>query len=234
MLIEKIKNLSSKGLFDREIAEKLNLSFDTVRQYRYKNNIKSGRSFLNKYRNDKILKLHKEGLNISQISKKLNIPDSTVADLCKKMNLNPIWTKRSYYTDSDKIKGYMIRNSKFSSKRRNIEFSLDYTDIELPETCPLLETPLNYKGNFQDPFYPTLDRIDNSKGYIKGNVMVISRLANYMKNSANFDQLLIFCKNIKTIIKNRGALGNLIDIFPNIKLKISLILVSAPFRKFLF
>jgi hypothetical protein len=129
------------------------------------------------------------------------------------MNLKPNWTKRSYYTKLDKIKGYMIRNVKFSAKRRNLEFDLDYTDIILPKVCPLLNIPLNYNSNFQDISYPTIDRIDNNKGYIKGNIWVISRLANSMKNSANFEQLNNFCINMQTLLKNWGALGNITDIF---------------------
>jgi hypothetical protein len=36
---------------------------------------------------------------------------------------------------------------------------------------------------------PTLDRIDNAKGYVKGNVCVISKKANTMKNNATPEEV---------------------------------------------
>ena len=50
------------------------------------------------------------------------------------------------------------------------------------------------KSNYENS--PSLDRIDNSKGYIKGNVWVISQKANAMKNSATLEELKIFSTNI--------------------------------------
>jgi DNA-binding CsgD family transcriptional regulator len=204
-----IEDFTKLGYSDKTIANILNTSVYKVSNFRRNNKILHGRY----YKKENILKLHNQGRTFSEISKILNISDSSISYIAKNMNLKPNWTKRSYYTKLDKIKGYMIRNVKFSAKRRNLEFDLDYTDIILPKVCPLLNIPLNYNSNFQDISYPTIDRIDNNKGYIKGNIWVISRLANSMKNSANFEQLNNFCINMQTLLKNWGALGNITDIF---------------------
>ena len=41
-------------------------------------------------------------------------------------------------------------------------------------------------------FSPSVDRIDPTKGYVRGNVRVISYLANRMKSNATVDQLVRF------------------------------------------
>lgn len=212
-IIEQIRELSLKGIEDIEIALLLNRSRTSIAWLRKQNKILAGSKVKITYRLEKIIKLHSEGKTFAEIGRILNVPINTITDTAKKANLVPNWTKRSYYTELDRIKGYMIRNTKHSAKRRKLEFDLDYTDIILPINCPLLNEPLNYKGNFNDIMYPTLDRIDNTKGYIKGNIIVLSRLANCMKNSANFKQLETFCNNVQLLIKNQGALGNVTDIF---------------------
>lgn len=175
-----------------------------------------------------IKKLILENKSNREIGKLLNLSPKSIAKVRYYYDL-PRYSKQiKYKTNSDRIKGYMIRNSKFSAKRRGLEFDLVYSDIELPTHCPILNIPLTYnkEGDYNPKFnnfnHASLDRIDNNKGYIKGNVMVISRLANAMKNQATFDELEIFSKNINILIqhyKNHGALGSITDIFPNINLK---------------
>lgn len=82
------------------------------------------------------------------------------------------------------------------AKRKGIEFNIEESDIIIPDKCPLLEVPFEFgtKGNYS--YSPSLDRIDNTLGYIKGNIQVISSKANAMKNSATLKELQIFCKNI--------------------------------------
>lgn len=88
----------------------------------------------------------------------------------------------------------------FRAKQRAIkygyEFNIEESDIIIPKICPILEVPiiLGSKGNYE--YTSSLDRIDNSKGYIKGNIQVISKKANSMKNSATLEELQKFCTNI--------------------------------------
>jgi hypothetical protein len=81
--------------------------------------------------------------------------------------------------------------------RRNLEFRLSKGDIIIPEECPIFKVPFD-----RDRFSPSLDRIDNTKGYIPGNIRVISKLANTMKNSATLEELKIFCINVLDLLKD--------------------------------
>ena len=49
---------------------------------------------------------------------------------------------------------------------------------------------------------PSIDRIDSTKGYVKGNVKIISLRANMMKNVANLQELQKFCNNILNYMNN--------------------------------
>lgn len=90
----------------------------------------------------------------------------------------------------------ILNRAKRRALKYNLEFNLEPSDIIIPDKCPILEVPLflGTKGNYE--YTPSLDRIDNSKGYIKGNIQIISKKANSMKNSASLEELQTFCKNI--------------------------------------
>ena len=94
------------------------------------------------------------------------------------------------------IKKYMYTSAKLRAQKKGIPFNIEEDDIIIPEICPILEVPLilGHKGNYE--YTPSLDRIDNSKGYVKGNIMVISKKANSMKNSASIEELKMFVKNV--------------------------------------
>jgi hypothetical protein len=91
----------------------------------------------------------------------------------------------------------MYNGAKYRAKYRGIEFSIKLQDIKIPEFCPLLGLPLYpAKKGFQ-PNSPTLDRRDCSKGYVKGNVWVISFRANRIKSDASLKELEMIVKNLK-------------------------------------
>lgn len=94
--------------------------------------------------------------------------------------------ERSWKFDSKKI---MLNNSKMRAKRSGIEFDLTEDDIVIPENCPVLGIPLYRckRENWNNS--PSIDRIDNSKGYIKNNIVVVSRRANVLKKDASIEEL---------------------------------------------
>ena len=51
---------------------------------------------------------------------------------------------------------------------------------------------------------PSLDRIDNTKGYEKGNVIMVSLMANSIKNQATPDQIQKVATFYKKLYKERG------------------------------
>lgn len=103
----------------------------------------------------------------------------------------------------EQYKKKMLQGAKTRAIAKGWEFNLTLDDIIIPEVCPILETKLT-RGDHKRWESPentiSLDRIDPTKGYVKGNVRVISTLANTMKNNATFDQLRAFAKNITKYI----------------------------------
>src|SRR5258708_5621185 len=66
------------------------------------------------------------------------------------------------------------------AKQRGLEFSIAKDAIVIPATCPALGIPLSL-GKKRSSNSPSLDRIDPSRGYVTGNIRVISDRANRLK-----------------------------------------------------
>ena len=94
------------------------------------------------------------------------------------------------------IQHYMWSKARQRAIKNGWDFTIEESDVVIPEKCPILEIPLEWGTQGKYEHSPSLDRIDTTKGYVKGNVWVISKKANSMKNSATFDELQKFCKNI--------------------------------------
>jgi hypothetical protein len=80
--------------------------------------------------------------------------------------------------------------TKHRAKVKRIPFDLTIDDLELPDKCPILGLRLQFNTVEADDNSYSLDRIDNSKGYTKDNVQIISLKANILKSSGTLDQLI--------------------------------------------
>lgn len=84
----------------------------------------------------------------------------------------------------------MLQAAKSRAKKFNVPFSLCREDVSIPTHCPALGIPLQVgKGKITDGS-PSLDRVRPELGYVRGNVVVVSHLANRIKNSATLEQMI--------------------------------------------
>ena len=85
----------------------------------------------------------------------------------------------------------ILRLAKTRALAKGITFNIEPSDIVVPGECPLLGIPLiiGTGGGLTDNS-PSIDRIDSTKGYEKGNVWVISGRANRIKNDATPEELM--------------------------------------------
>lgn len=90
----------------------------------------------------------------------------------------------------DDIHKNLYHNAKYRAKVDGLVFTILPEDIIVPEFCPILGLKLQVAHGYnQTDCSPSLDRIINECGYIKGNIQVISLLANRIKNNASKEQI---------------------------------------------
>lgn len=86
--------------------------------------------------------------------------------------------------------------AKHRAKNKDVPFNIDPSDVHIPDFCPLLEIPLVRKtGSGISANSPSLDRINPTKGYVKGNIWVISGKANVIKNNASMEEVRLLLQN---------------------------------------
>jgi hypothetical protein len=88
----------------------------------------------------------------------------------------------------DDPSGTILSRCKERAKKKGIEVNLTKEDIIVPSVCPVLGIPLFLGDDIACDNSYSLDRIDNTKGYVKGNVRVISNRANNIKNVGNAEE----------------------------------------------
>jgi len=91
------------------------------------------------------------------------------------------------------------------AKEKGIDFKITIEDIVIPSYCPLLGIPLKRGAGKATANSPSLDRINNQYGYIKGNVMVISRKANSMKQDLPIEAFLLMAHNLRKMFGHSGS-----------------------------
>lgn len=137
---------------------------------------------------------------VSEYAKKSNIVRK------EKLKSDPIYrekvNKQKQESRLRRIESVLFAGCKNRAIKRNIDFNITIDDIVIPEYCPILLQPIVQGNKDNYKFSPSVDRIDNTKGYIKGNIQIISMKANTIKNSATIEELQLFAKWINNTFKD--------------------------------
>jgi hypothetical protein len=106
-----------------------------------------------------------------------------------------------YHRDNPHVRqlSTMVANSRRRAKEKNLDHNIDvaYLRSICPSHCPYLGVKLRWEvqdglGMKAKAFHnsPSLDRIDGSKGYVRGNVAIVSYRANTIKQDATEQELI--------------------------------------------
>ena len=117
----------------------------------------------------------------------------TICKGCKKLSIKE---DRKNFPEK-----YIFIGAKYRAKKKGIPFNITIEDIVIPKVCPVFNKPFVYGYGRVNEFSPSLDRIIPSKGYVKGNIIVISHRANMIKSNATINELEALSNFFKIILK---------------------------------
>jgi hypothetical protein len=148
------------------------------------------RTYINEYRKRK-----RRERGLQKKGRKPSTPEQVILSNENRKEWERKWS--SQYRTVNPIKR-MLFTARRRAKVKEQEFTIEEKDIIIPEVCPYLKIPMQSSAKRGDPRKATmsLDRIDSTKGYVPGNVEVISWLANTMKSNASKEDLVSFAKEV--------------------------------------
>lgn len=91
-------------------------------------------------------------------------------------------------SDLQKAHSRAFTRKKQNAKATGWEWTVGMVDMDWPSHCPIFGMELDWFAESRQENSPSFDRIDSNKGYVQGNVQVISWRANRIKNDGTADE----------------------------------------------
>jgi hypothetical protein len=106
------------------------------------------------------------------------------------------------------FKTHLVKKARIRARKNGLDATITAADVEWPTRCPVLGIDLIYPertGQQKDrgdlpPNYPSLDRLEPSKGYVPGNVFVISHRANMLKSNATLEEIEAVARYVRSAL----------------------------------
>ena len=171
----------------------------------------------------KLLEMGQKGRTYEECARHYGVTRERIRQVFKKFGVDPetigirVRSKRSreqqardYFLKwGDKAQDlYKEKRAKYRSKKSNatrlgIEFTIPFSAIEFPTHCPILGLELDYFAEGVQENSVSFDRLDTTKGYIEGNVVVVSWRANRIKNNGTEGEHRLIADYLATINKKQ-------------------------------
>lgn len=91
--------------------------------------------------------------------------------------------------------------AKGRAARQGVPFDLNPEDVVIPDKCPVFGIPLIVGEDKRSDNTPSIDRVVPSKGYVKGNIVVISWRANRLKSDATVEELRMLARYTQKFVE---------------------------------
>lgn len=105
----------------------------------------------------------------------------------------------------ENLPAMLLENAQRRAKRAGLPFELSVADVVIPDACPVLGIPLVVGNKRRHDNSPTIDRVVPEKGYVPGNVAVISWRANRIKNNGTAEEHRRIAAYIESFQKSLDA-----------------------------
>ena len=86
----------------------------------------------------------------------------------------------------------LFHSARNRALKKGLPFDLVPEDIIIPDVCPIT------KQSFVrcTKYGASIDKIDPTKGYVKGNIIVVSKTANMAKGENNAAEIVALARNL--------------------------------------
>lgn len=102
----------------------------------------------------------------------------------------------------------MLYHARGHARRIGVPCNLTLDDIVIPAVCPVLGIPLRRGYGPLTDATPSVDRVNSQRGYVRGNVAVISHRANTLKNNATLREIESLAAYMRRHLRRRlGRVG---------------------------
>lgn len=101
------------------------------------------------------------------------------------------------------LKSCRTRTNKGGNPKGDFDLDLPYMKQLWEQQngkCAITGVDLKLESSYNKNYQASLDRIDSSKGYLKGNVRYISVSANWLKNNLNDEHIKEFIQICKMVV----------------------------------